>query len=344
MNFYTLIFKKKLSYKSLISRFLIFTFIFINIIALLNFLIDPLRMFSHSNRFNNMQSDFDERQQKTNNLYFVKSDYNNLILGSSRSTYLNQNYFYDKTFNYSANGMSPYEYEIFIDNFAKITKKDIKKIIIGIDFFGTAIEKNKDFIHENYLKNSMSFMYRYKNLYNLKLAKYSIKNIRQNFKTNKAYYSRDNVKFTPPNYVLDDKKKIINSLVKFKQYEYDYRLKEYYFNLKNKYKNSEFIIFTMPITVNQLEEYEKNGLLESYFQWLNDLVEVFGEVNHFAYPNKITQDLSYFFDAGHALPKISIYMADFIMNNDKQLDNFGIKLTKENFNSFKKNYKLIKEE
>lgn len=338
MNFYTLIFKKKIVDKKFVKITIISTLVIINFVALLNYYIDPLRMFQHNNMFNNKQLDFNERQQKTNYLYFNNISYKNVMIGSSRTTYLNEKHFYPETFNYACNNMSPYEYEKFLNYFTYINKKEPEIIILGIDFFGTAIERNQRFEKQNYLKNTIEPLYRFKALYNLRLAEYSIKNIRQNIKIKKPYYSRDNIKFTPEHYFIDDQAKVDETLVKFKNYEYDKNLKEYYKNLKKSYKNSKFIVFTTPITINQLEEYKQKGLLNYYFQWLNELVEVFDVVYHFAYPNEITNNLSYFFDAGHALPKISPHIADFILDRESKLEGFGIKLTKDNLYYFESNY------
>lgn len=340
MNFYTLIFKKKLLNKKFVKIIIVSTFIIINFVALLNYYIDPLRMFHHSNVLNNKQIDFNERQQKTNYLYFNENSYKNVMLGSSRTTYLNEQHFYSGTFNYACNDMSPYEYEIFLEYFTNISKKEPEIIILGIDFFGTAIERNQRFEKQNYLKNTIEPYYRLKSLYNLKLAEYSIKNIRQNIKIRKPYYSRDNIKFIPEHYFIDNQEKINETLVKFKNYEYDKNLKEYYKNLKKLYKNSKFIIFTTPITVYQLNEYEQRNLMQYYFEWLSELIDVFGEVYHFAYSNEITNDLSYFFDAGHARPEVSQHVADFILDKDSKLKDFGIKLTKDNFRYYKNSYQV----
>lgn len=340
MNFYTLIFKKKLLNKKFVKIIIVSTFIIINFVALLNYYIDPLRMFQHSNVLNNKQVDFNERQQKTNYLYFNENSYKNVMLGSSRTTYLNEQHFYPDTFNYACNDMSPYEYEKFLEYFTYINKKEPEIIILGIDFFGTAIERNQRFEKQNYLKNTIEPYYRFKSLYNLKLAEYSIKNIRQNIKIRKPYYSRDNIKFIPEHYSIDNQEKINDTLVKFKNYKYDKNLKEYYMNLKKLYKNSKFIIFTTPVTVHQLNEYEQRDLMQNYLEWLTELIDIFGEVNHFAYSNEITNDLSYFFDAGHAKPKVSQHIADFVLENDVKLKDFGIKLTKDNFKYYKNSHQV----
>jgi len=53
-----------------------------------NYYIDPLWNFAHAHKYNRIQIAFDERQQKTNRLHFSPADYDTLILGSSRTTYM----------------------------------------------------------------------------------------------------------------------------------------------------------------------------------------------------------------------------------------------------------------
>ena len=74
-----------------------------DLFALFNYTIDPLWTFGSSNRYNNAQPGFDERQLKTNRAYFGGlKQYDALMLGSSRGTYINQHDFKTmKLFNYS---------------------------------------------------------------------------------------------------------------------------------------------------------------------------------------------------------------------------------------------------
>ena len=81
-----------------------------------NYIVDPLWMFDYSNKFNQKQDGFDERQQKTNYIYFKsQGNFDGILLGSSRATFVNQNDFIDMNiFNYSSNSMQPFEYKGYI--------------------------------------------------------------------------------------------------------------------------------------------------------------------------------------------------------------------------------------
>lgn len=344
MNFFTLIFKNSYSYNLFVKYVILISLFIIILVGIVNYIVDPLRMFQHENKFNAKQLDFDERQQKTNYLKFVavpkNINFESVLLGSSRSTYINQNRFEDLgVFNYAANGMSIYEYDKFIEYFIKINRKAPKKIILGMDFFNTALEKNRLFNKENYLIQTESYLYRLKTLLNIKLTEYSIRNIKQFYKTSKPFYTRNNIKYIPntPNYQPKNTIEIESNLIKFKNYKFDSNMKKEYIKLKTNYKNSDFIIYTSPVTLLQLKDYEKNNYLQHYFHWLEELVEIFGEVHHFMYPNYVTSNLNYFFDATHMLPQTGEYIARYISKKEKFKD-FGITLTKDNIREFILNY------
>lgn len=343
MNFFISIFNKQCTYKNFVQASIIAILIIANCIALLNYYIDPLRLFQHKNSLNEKQLDFNERQQKTNYLKFVampqQLNFESILLGSSRTTYINQNAFQQLyVYNYAANNMSPYEYKKFIAYFTEITGKEPKNIILGVDFFGTAIEKNKGYSHENFLAQTKSTT-RWQILYNFNLAMHSLKNIKQRIKSTKPYYDRDNKKFAPQthNYQPKTTEEIEKKLFTYQHYEFDSELKHYYNSLKNQYRNSRFIIYTTPITINQLKNYKKNNYLQYYFRWLRELVEVFGEVHHFMYPNAITKDLNNFFDPTHMMPFVGDKIARYISEGQK-FEDFGITLTKDNIEKFIQEY------
>ena len=118
----------------------------IPLIVGLNFFIDPMWFFPYSNKFNSLQVDFDERLQKSIKLKYNEDleNIDTLLLGSSRSTYYNQNKFGNlKVFNFAFSGAYPYEYKYFI-NYAKALKGDkFKNIILGLDFYGCGYKKKK---------------------------------------------------------------------------------------------------------------------------------------------------------------------------------------------------------
>lgn len=338
VNFYTLIFKTPISYKKSLKFFIISFIILINTVALINYVVDPFWMFKTSNILNQKQLDFDERQQKTNYLVFNNNDYDSLILGSSRTTYMDQRLFeFYKNFNYAANSMYPHEYEYFIETFSTITKKMPQNIILGVDFFGSNKNENKNNKNLLYYKNTQSDFYRIKMLYSFKMLRFSFKNIRQVIKIKKLYYNRDLTKFNEKVNSSELPNKIKDTLKHLENYIYDETLLNIFTGLKNKY-GSEFIVYTTPVTFEQIKLYHELGLDQYYFKWLEDLISSFGGIYHFMLPSTLTKEPSNFFDATHATKDSMDIISKVLSSNKKSDGDSYLYLTKNNFDDFKKKY------
>lgn len=310
--------------------------IVINLVALFNFYIDPLRMFSHKHELNSRQLDFNERQQKTNYLKFVNNDFDSILLGSSRTTYIDQNLFEDmKVFNYAANALKMYEFKQFI-GYAKKLTGNVKTIVLGLDFLGSNRLSNGILTDDNYLKIAEGKFYRFKTLYSSRLLEYAWKNTKLLTNPTRAYYSRDNVKHEPPNFKITDVAKLKKKMLT-EEYEYDENLASYFYGLKAENPDTKFIVFTTPVTTFQLDAYHEQGVLKYYYQWLRDLVEVFDEVHHFNYPNEVTGNIDNFFDATHMKSHVGVKITSYLAGNSLKED-FGITLNKQNIDSFIQTY------
>lgn len=315
--------------KKFTRYFLLLVFVALNVVIIINYSMDPHWTFKHSNVLNNKQIDFDERQQKTNYLYFVNNNFDSLLLGSSRSTYIKEHHFDHKLFNYAANSMYPYEYEYFINTFEHLTGNTAKQIILGVDFFGSNKNKNKKPARQTNLETTLSPMYKYNLLINYNIFKYSLQNIKQNLSIKKHFYDRERVKST---------KKINNIPLEIKRtisyiqgFEYDSHLKDYLQNLPKHFPNSQFIVFTTPVTMSQLKAYREVGLMPFYFQWLRDLVEAFGSITDFMTLNSDSMDDNNFFDANHFTPAFADLLAQELVNKK---DKIGITLDKTNIDTY----------
>src|SRR4051794_12799331 len=116
----------------------------IGLVVGINILVDPLWFFKHENIFNRVQPFFDERAQKANWMQARQGWFDAVMLGSSTTTYIDQNAFAPlNLFNYSAALMYPDEYEFYIDHFSALNGSP-KVIILGIDFFGSRATKSDD--------------------------------------------------------------------------------------------------------------------------------------------------------------------------------------------------------
>lgn len=321
-------------------------------VGLLNFIVDPLWTFNHSNVLNSRQTGFDERQQKTNYIYFNKLDkFEGILLGSSRATYINQNDFGNMyIYNYASSSMFPYEYEDYIEFAKKIKKQDLKYIIIGADFYGTNIPKDVKFKNPDfYIKNSESFFYKYQMLLSRDNFQNSIKNIKNVIsKIDNDVYTRNNVKL---NSKVSEAERAIRFTINIKRHVDDlsgdkYSYNSMYINILKKIKednpNSKFIIFTSPETADLLVSTIKKGnRINEYEKWLKELIDVFGEVHNFMTINTITKNLQNYPDDDHYYPNVAKLLANKLSNtiNLEVPQDFGVLVTKENINKHLENLK-----
>jgi len=306
-----------------------------------NYYIDPLWNFSHANKYNRIQISFDERQQKTNRLTWGKNNYDTLILGSSRTTYMNQNDLAGhRAYNYALSIMLLEEYYDYVQ-YARIKNgRDFDYIIIGLDFFVTNknIKLQNDFNPPSYYINkSNEFAYRYKTLLSLDLLDYSLKNfeasqrgIPQTFD-----YDRNNIKTLNRVSAAVQQEQIRANLVRYKNdiyANYEYRdVKQILSSLKADNPNTTFIVFTTPTARPLWDLMVAQGLMPYYEQWLKDSVEVFGQVYNFDYPNYVTNNLDNYYDASHVYPEVENLIVHKIINcPDNLIADFGILLNREN--------------
>lgn len=320
------------------------------VITGMNFLVDPFWIHKHENILNRVQKPFNERQQKTNNIYFSGFDYDAIVLGSSRTTYIKQTDFHNmKMYNYALSWAMPFEFKDYIDFTKELSSDDLKYIIIGADFFGT----NDNFRMANkegkyYIQEATSFAYQYKSLINLDATRESIKNIFYSIKgSSRVYYDRHNVKYRPEASISESKKKYEKNIIRkgsgFSNANYIYS-PLYKVNMqiiKNTNPNSQCIVFTTPVTDGFLLAILNNeGRLNDYKRWLHELVDVFGSVHHFMNFNEISKNHSNYIDAEHFYPRIGTLIANKISEKENLNipKDFGAILTKDNINSYLKDF------
>jgi len=130
-----------MSYRTWVIRFVVIMLSVEAMIAVGNYWFDPLWCFGTVNSSNATAIVIDQRQQKTNLVAFGPSGYDTLIIGSSRIEPLDARDFAGLTaFNYSLPALFPDEYQDYIDFFRKRNGNSLRRIYLGLDFFGT-IEK-----------------------------------------------------------------------------------------------------------------------------------------------------------------------------------------------------------
>lgn len=334
------------------------SFIIIGTIGLVNYIVDPLWNFSHSNVFNAKQKGFNERQQKTNYIYFNDNlEFDSVLLGSSRSAIINRHEFDKmKVYNYSVASLKPYEYKYYIDFSKKVHTKELKNIIIGIDFFGTKKPAYKDTkVAKIDIDNTLSFAYRYKMLFSKSSFMQSIENLKIAMFGRDRYYDRDNIDYPiiisqvkrTSRYKKHLKKHLI--VLTGDNYTYDDNYINYIKELKNENKTTKFIIFTSPITASLLVSIVRDiNRVDDYERWLREVISVFGEIHHFQTINSITTKIENYSDDDHYYDYIGKLVANKLSNidNPNVPNDFGIILDKDNIDlyiqEFKKQIKNFK--
>ena len=335
-----------MSYKRWVKLFMLLIAISFGSLALFNYAIDPLWTFCHSNRFNNAQPGFNERQLKTNRAYFCGLDrYDTLLLGSSRVTYINQ---YDfkplNVFNYASVSMYPKEYSAWIKVAKKIKKKPFKTIILGVDFWGSnsgtfaqqQMKQTPDPI--TYYNKTVEPFYRYKMLFTLDTLKKSIESIKHSYNLGTTDYTRSNIKQTihvskkRKARAVQTQRGLYINLFYGKGYRYNKKLKNIFLKIKRENPNTHFIVFTTPISFELYKILYNQGKFDDYKRWLQLLVDVFGEVYDFMGSNTITNNPKNYADLHHIYPDIGTLIAHKILGiEDKKIPkDFGVLVTKRN--------------
>jgi hypothetical protein len=331
--------------------FSIFSLIGISSVGLVNYIIDPLWCFSHTNQFNKKQKGFNERQQKTNFVNFHNLDnFDGVLLGSSRTTFINQNDFIGMNiYNYASSSMRPYEYKGYIDFFKKKKEADLKYIIIGSDFYGTGIPKDVKFEKpEFYIENTQGILYRYKMLLSIDALKTSAHNVLGKLRGLPQYYSRNNVKFQPKVSEKERLERYTRNIIRHTknltgdEYSWDDSYESILRQIKYDNPNSKFIVFTSPVTADLLISIIKTGKrINEYERWLRLLIDVFGEVHHYMTINSITTNLENYPDDDHYYPHIAKLLANKLSGTDHKNvpKDFGIILNQSNIDEFIKDFK-----
>ncbi len=309
-----------------------------------NYVMDPLWTFNQKHKFNDYQSVIDERQQKTGRMFFQPFSYDTILLGSSRSTYINQNKFTNmNVYNFSVNNLSIREYDTFLAFAKRQSDQPIKRVIIGLDFFKSSVQESERPVSlVNYEKKLDDPLYRVKTVFSIDSFRYSIKNLRMSL-ANKVLaeraYNHDNVAFA--RYISDEERNAntAEKIERFKEefygsnYVYNPRYKEYLTIFTDRHPDVDTIVYTTPISMALFQTLVEEGQLDDYEQWLHDVVNVFGGVYNFMYPNEITNDLTNYFDGHHFYPEVGDKIAERINEGPNAQSSFGIYITKENIDS-----------
>ncbi len=325
-----------LMYKRYLLWVVIFFLAILLPVGVLNYLMDPLWTFGHSLPINNMQYGVNERLQKTNKFYFEGKRYDALLLGSSRSTGIDQHAFEGlRVFNFAFSGAKPAEYEAYLDFAKRENGGDFEVVFVGLDFRDTngrdALRKDPQAI----FRQTKSLLYRYRLLVSTDTLKLSLVNLKRYLtgQTNNRSYTRTNV--VRMNKLAEETvERIVRSRdCGFEEYCYDEGLVETFKRMRANNPDTKFAAFTTPVSSHLLELYLREGRRADYCRWLGEMVETFGEVYHFMDRNSVTVNYRrYFSDSNHFYPEVGGYIAARVCDTESKdiPADFGIKLDGEN--------------
>ncbi len=328
---------------SYIKKWILFTLasvlVTLSCFAGVNYFMDPLWTFEHEHKYNQFQRGRKERQQKSNALYFRSGKYDTLLFGSSRTTYMNQYKWDKKTFNYAVSDMKPNEYNEYLNFAINEAKQPIKRVIIGLDFFGaltytSLISKEPKLI----LDEITQPFYRYKLLLSIDTLSYSNLNIQDYFKKPYAKYKYNNIKTSPPktdtnleNYEKRIQGNIETYIRERYSKKYDENYKKEILNLITSHPDIEFIVFTTPVSSQHFNALLSQNLYQEYERWLKESVEVFGKIHHFMYKNDITKNANlYFQDSNHGYDTTYECLTNEMLQKDSECPKIDMILNAEN--------------
>ncbi|WP_042353021.1 hypothetical protein [Bacillus massiliigorillae] len=296
-----------------------------------NYWIDPLWNFEHKNDYNDYQVGFDERQQKTNYINSRKFDYDSLLIGTSRVTYMDSREFKgEKVFNYSLSSLHIDEYLPFIQYAAKKKGEDFDTIYMELyqNSYNAGEVTNTGRAASIYIDIAENPFYKFTSLFSEKTLESAITNYeisKENKYDGPRSYTRDNVAQTSFSnerlpIILDKFEESFNKRAN-QPVAYNENYKKRLIDLKNAFPNTKFVVFTDPMPEERL-----NTILSSpyhrdaYNRWYKEMVDVFGEVYSFQGSTPVTTNMDYFFDAFHYYPVVGDMMMQAMQHPKEHTD------------------------
>lgn len=303
-----------------------------------NFFVDPSYQWFSNKFINFKRKSFDERVMKTNYLANINNNYNALLIGNSRSTYLDARNFdlNVSIFNYSVGAMSVYEYESVIENFTQLTGKEPKVILIGIDPYNYKGDETGKF--KNLLHQSSSNIHKFKSLISIDTFKFSLiairNTIREKFKLKnrkQSFYDNNLVKGNNRQNTFSNQKYI--QVSEKTSYKVDFELLNEYRRLKNKYTHIKFIVYCLPYHADLIKQWKTDvDFYEKTENYIKGLIDIFDSIYYFNYINKYNITYTNFYDPTHFYP----YLGNTIIKQINHLyyhkkTDFGYLVNKNNY-------------
>lgn len=283
--------------------------ILLPVLALVGFtaFIDPLWIMPNAMRVNIRHCVKDERQNKINLMLYGRDPGRAVIIGSSRSAFLDPADFGPGHFNLSVNGMRPIEFAAYLRLFAREHGAP-EVVYVGFDEFGLmeAID-DQNWVKkaENLYQTAKSPEYRINQLLSVAVLRYAFDTTKECQGSEKAElprYTKDGIR---------DQVKIksetaharINAHVPwfrdfYRTAKIDPELSLKIAELRTTFPNTRFVPFVTPIRRELLEYYALAGRLPEMEGWLRTIISILGPAYVFMTPSKFSASDA-FFDGHH---------------------------------------------
>ena len=345
-------------YKVWIKTFFTVFLILLTIIVSINIVADPMLVLPFVHKLNNRTHHHNVAHQRTNMIFFQHyyklKDYDGIIIGSSRTMPMDPNLFSPEytVFNYSSRALRPEEFLSYLSFAQELHGKPLRLIVIGLDFFASSGVKTKSHVKgipAVYTEEVKKPCYTIANLISVKAFRLAISVLKENISAKRASYwerkTGSEIEYSRPSPEVR-KINFSNSLNTYKDtfsnFKYNSDYKQILEEIKNAFPNTEFMVFTTPVSKPHYDMMFEYGLGASYKRWLKDIVDVFGNVVHFMGENEVTLNHEkYFGDPNHLYPRDTDLITQRLLH--KEYDNFpkdfGMVLTKENLPEYLKTIK-----
>jgi hypothetical protein len=339
MNFYTFNFKQVSKSKIWVAFFLLLHILIIFIVFLINFKININEYFNHSYGNGAFKIKANERYYKPNLFYKNYSSFDTILIGPSSTGYVNtkssKKY---NIFNFSLTALTLDEVPVLI-NFADINSQGkIKNIFLGLHFYMVDLNENdrlKNKILKDYLSKHRSIKNFYFEITNADGFKQYIDNFLNINNKNGFYLKGQDYKQLDRNYLNNFNFNITNNqkiIDEFERFTYDSKYKDYLKEIVKFNKHKSFIVYLEPVAKPYLQFIIKNKPVE-FQRWLNESLEVFGEILVPEVKNEWTENYkNYFIDFRHYYPAVG---EELIKNIEDHMFSNKFKLiNKNNVNNY----------
>lgn len=303
--------------------------------------IDPLWVSAHENGNNRYQKGYNERLTKVIRLKYgtTKGEFNAVSLGSSRGTYLPVSEFDNyKVFNFSVSSLYPGEYMKMLELYAE-QQGDPEAIIIGVDFFSTRNDW-EDRIGP-YIDDVSDASFLLKKIYSIDTLRNAITIYKRNSRgrypspgdelydrtLDKKFYRGDN---HHPYYKPMLRKYC--RIVYGPSYTWNKSLPVFYQQLKTRFPETKFIIYTHPINAVLYEAMIHRGRLQDYKRWLTLLTNTFGEVYEVMGRNAFSENPDNYYDYHHFASEAGGWLINNVL--EAEVPAVGGVLTQANLDSY----------